>query len=192
MSLPLNIVTTAPVQSDFLPPGDLPYTPLSETVLGGVAIGDGGDGRQIQLWTVTYNGNLIQVTPESGVVAFSLAVAGVLAVSLAFDSNMQVTLAYQTALGSNLYYFDSSLGRFTTLSIADSTSCRVAVDDARAFNNAASDVIFAYTLDGECLYRQQRDRYAIERLIGVLVNPLSILQRVGVNSGNRLQFKLAK
>jgi hypothetical protein len=191
MSLPLNTVLATPVQAAFLPPADLPYAPLLSTVLGGTAIGDGEAGRQIQLWTASYGGDSIIVAPESGITAFTLPVDGVLTLALAFDTNMQVTLAYQTVSGSHLYYFDSFLAAYTTLDLDGTTSCQCAVDDARKFNNAASDVIFAYVHDTTLYYRQQRDRYATERTIGTLLSP-GTLQRIGMSTANRLQFKIAK
>lgn len=189
MSLPLHTITPTPVRAAFVAPLDEPYLPLEEAVLGGTAIGDPSQGRQVQRWTVFYDSGFIKVAPESGAVAFSMAVAGVTTVSLDFDSNMAVAIAYQTASGSHLYYFDSLLGHYNTLDILGATSCRVGVDDKRLFNASASDVIFSYTLDDKLYYREQRDRYTVERLVGPSIG---ILLRSGQNVLNRFQWKLGQ
>lgn len=188
MSFPLGLITPTPVTAEFLPPLDEEYTPLEEAVLGGIAIGDGSQGRALQRWTVAYDAGSIKVANEAGVVGFTMAVANVLTVSLAFDNNMAVAIAYTTPVGAHLYYFNAVSSTFTTLTVPGADSARVCVDDPRRFNNAASDVIFAYTLDSNLYYRIQRERYVTERLIGTS-NGLQLL-RAGPTSLNRLQFKL--
>lgn len=188
MSLPLNVITPEPVVADFLAPWDEPYLPMEESVTGGVAIGDGSQGRQVQRWTIFYEGGIVKVAPESGPVQFTRATPDVQTLSLAFDSNMAVAYAWQSPAGSNLYFFNSLIGGYDTLTIGDGTSCRVGVDDPRRFNEAASDVIFAYTRDGELYWRQQRDRYTIERHVGHSAG--RVLRRCAPNKLNRLQFLL--
>lgn len=191
MSLPLNIITPTPVRSAFVAPLDEPYLPLEEAVLGGTNIGDGSAGRQVKRWSVFYDGTSIKVAPETGVTQFTMVVPGVLTVSLGFDSNMAVTLAYMTVTGAHLYFFDSSLGSYTTLNVPGATSCRAGVDDQRLFNQSQSDVIFSYTLDNKLYWRQQRDRYTVERLVGPFTGDL-ILLRSGQNTLNRFQWRLGK
>lgn len=189
MSLPLHTITPTPVRAAFVAPLDEPYLPLEEAVLGGTAIGDPSNGRQVQRWTVFYDSGNIKVAPESGAVALTLAVPGVLTVSLDFDANMAVAIAYQTATGAHLYYYDSVLGNYSTFNVLGATSCRVGVDDKRLFNSSASDVIFSYTLDDKLYYREQRDRYLVERLVGPSIG---ILLRSGQNTLNRFQWKLGQ
>jgi hypothetical protein len=186
--IPLNTFTPTPVISNFQAPYDLPYQPLVQHVLGGVAIGDPSQGRQLKIWTVEYNGVSITVKPIDGPIAFTLVAANVETVSLAFDNNMGLVIVWKlTTGGANLYYYDTLTSQYITRNFPGVTSCRVVVDDARDFYTAQSDVIFAYTLNDNLYWRQQRDRYDDEYLIGPSVKRL---RKVAPNIGNRLQFQL--
>lgn len=186
--LPLDTITPEPVYAEFRAPWDDPYLPLEERVLGGNAVGDGSAGREVKVWKISYSGGDVHVGPDGGADEFVQTRGGVTTLSLAFDANMAVAYAWQSVNGSSLYYFDSTLGSYNILTIADGTSCRVGVDDTRSFNSASSDVIFAYTRGGQLYWRQQRDRYLTERLVGP--SGVSILHRCAQNTLNRLQFKL--
>lgn len=182
--IPNNAFTTTPIVSAFLPPKDEPYQPLTSKSRGGVALNDASLGRDYQNWVVSYDGSDILVAPQGGSTAFTLTVAGVLSVSLAFDNNMNVILAWMDSVGAKLYWFNNT--SYVTTAFA-ATSCRVTIDDVRDFYNANSDVIFAYTNAGTLYWRQQRDLYAIERTVG---STTGLLQKVGLNQLNRLQFQL--
>lgn len=190
MSVPLNTFTTPAIYSPFLPPIDDPvYDPLSMRATGGIDIGDGSQGREVQFWTCSYDGTDINVVPEVTGSSFALPVADVLSCCLAFDSNMAVAICYTKADGGYLYYFNSLSSTFQTLFLADVSSCRVAVDKTAPFFDAQSDVIFAYIDASDILHwRQQRDRYAIEYTVGPAVagKPLA---RMGPNEENRLQLQ---
>lgn len=192
MAIPSNQFTSPPVVSDFLPPFTDPYAPLSMRAPGGIAINDGSQGREIQYWTISYDGTNILVSDAAAVVRFSLAVAGVLNVSLAFDSNMAVAIGYMTSSGGHLYYYNSLINAYETLNFPSITSCRVCVDKTSGFFDAQSDVVFAYVTGGVSVhYRYQRDRYAVE-YDDVEVAPLSIhnpLIRFGPSEKNRLQLE---
>lgn len=185
--LPANTITTTPIISDFFGVYNNTYVPLSQVVYGGAALNDPSQGRQYQTWHIRYEIDTIIVKPTSGADVFWLPVTGVKTVSLAFDNNMAVTIGYQTSGASNLYYYDSQLGDFTTKVISGATSCRVCVDDAREFNNANSDIIFAYTNGGNLYWTQQRDRYTTERLVGPTTGKLLAM---GPSEENRFQFGL--
>lgn len=186
--IPGNIFTPIPVVSNFQPPYDLPYQPLTQHVLGGLAIGNPSLGRQYKIWTINYNGVSITVKPIDGVIAFTLIAANVESVSLAFDNNMGLVIAWKlTTGGANLYYFDTVTSQYITRFFASITSCRVCVDDARDFYTSQSDVIFSYTLGTNLYWRQQRDRYDIQYLISPTTK---MLRKVAPNMGNRLQFQL--
>jgi hypothetical protein len=186
MSLPS--ITPEPDVQAFMAPWDREYRPLEELVAGGTAIGDGEAGRFVQLWVVFYEDGVIKVAPETGTVAFTLAVPGVTQVSLGFDANMSVNIAYQTESGSHLYYFDTLTSSFQTLTVPGADSCRCCADELRVFNVTASDVIFAYTLDGTLFFRRQRDRYLIEYTVGP--SDTRRLLRAAPNVHLRFQFKL--
>ena len=187
--IPGNTFTSTPITGDYLPPVSDTYTPLLETVYGGVNIGDPSRGRLYRLWTISYDGTHINVAKQGLAPSLILPVAGVKSVSLSFDSNMGVVIAYQTNAGGTLYYYDTLTNAYIYRSFPSTNTSRVAVDQAAPFYNANSDVIYAYTNGTNLCYRQQRDRYNIEYIVGpVYAN--SILTRVALSSVNRLQFEL--
>ena len=191
MSVPLDTFTPEPVTAAFLPPLDESYTPLSMRATGGIAIGDGSQGREVQFWTVSYGSDdVISVQPEmSGIAGFELVVEGMLSVCLAFDSNRAVALSNLTADGGYQYFFNGLVDDYQTNYYPNITSCRVAVDKTTEFFNAQSDVIFAYTdTSDEVHYRQQRDRYEIEYDVGSSAGWELI--RLGPSNDNRLQLQL--
>lgn len=186
--IPLNTFTTEPIISDFQAPYNLPYQPLYQVVLGGVAIGNPSEGRQVKLWAVSYNGTLIEVGPVGDSIEFTLPAADVETVSLAFDNNMGIILNWKLSTGgANLYYFDTISGMYITRFFSNITSCRVSVDDARNFNTSQSDVLFLYTLNDNLYWRQQRDRYDIEYLVAPTTKKI---RKAAMNVENRFQIQL--
>lgn len=187
--LPNGVITAEPVVAEYLPPWDEPYDPLISYATGGTAVGDGSAGRHVQLWALQYEGGKLVVSDEAGVKGFELAVPGVLACSLAFDNNMGVVIAYQDAFGVHLYHYDTLAEEYSTLHIYDGTTCLCTIDDFRDVYNASSDVIFSYTrTDGGLYYRQQRDRYSVEYLVGPAGS--ASLTGLAKNLVNRLQWRL--
>lgn len=185
--IPGGQITAVPQPANFEPPNDRPYDPRSQTVRGGVALGDASLGRDVQNWVVTLENNAAAVKPEGGVVVYMLPLPTAQTISLAFDSNMGVTFCYQTGTGAALYYYSTDLGGYDTLTITGATSSRVCVDDYRDFYSANSDVIFAYTLNDTLYYRQQRDKYLVQYTVG---STTKLLKRMGRSESSRLQFEL--
>ena len=185
--IPGNAFTPTPVLGTFLYLGELPYVPLTQHVMGGIALNDPSKGRLYQPWTVTYDGSSILVNPASDPVVFTLPAAGVTSVSLAFDNNMGLVIAWTTSTGANLYYYDTPTSSYVTRNFPGIISCRVCVDDPREFYTGNSDVIFGYTIGGNLCYRQQRDRYNVEYVIKTTTKPLI---KMGPSSENRLQFDM--
>lgn len=186
--IPLNTWTATPVHEAFLPPLTDSYDPLLMRITGGSAIGDGTQGREVQFWTVSYAGGVITVEPSLVTPNFTMAVAGVLSVSAAFDAAMAVTVAYLKADGAYLYFYNSLTSAYETLHISGVTSCRLTLDKASKFYAAQSDVMLFYiTAAGNLCWRQQRDHYATEYIVGTATGELT---RVGPTLGNRLQCQV--
>lgn|SRR5574341_1721717 len=188
--LPQNVVSSPPVPAPFLAPDSLDSGLLVSYELGGIALNDPSQGRMVQVWTARIIGQTIRLSAPSVPESTFLTLAGVLtAVSLAFDSNMQPTLTFTEDGVIKLYWFDTVAGQFVTTNFPAATSAKVATDDKRASQVAASDVIFAYTSTGVLHWRQQRDRYTIEYIAGPV--PLNgRLRRLGMNEARRLQFEI--
>ncbi len=178
--------TPTPEVGVFLPPNNLPYNPLSQIMNGGIAINDASEGREYQLWETFYDSPNIKIKPVTGSVEFTHNAPNAISVSGAFDQNMAAVVAWQEDTTSNIYYF--GISGYTTLTVSDTTSCRIAVDDGREYYNASSDIFFAYTKNDNLYYRLQRDNYNTEYLIGNC-GPAKIIS-LGLTDKNRLQFQL--
>jgi hypothetical protein len=178
--------TATPEVGVFLPPNNLAYNPLSQTIWGGIVINDPSAGRQYQYWETFYDVSDIKMKPVTSSVEFTHNAPNAISVSGAFDQNMAAVVAWQTATTSNIYFFDNS--GYRTLTINDTTSCRIAIDDSRDYYSAASDIFFAYTKNNNLYYRIQRENYANEYLIGPANGKL--LKRMGLTDKNRVQFEL--
>ena len=178
--IPSNEFTTIPVVSAFLPPNDEPYRPLTQTVMGGIAIGNITGGMNVKRWVVYYENNTINIKQENGSVAFMLDALDVETISLAFDATMSVVLAWKTSTGVKLYYRNSVTSLYTTKDIVGATSCRVTRDKNL-------DMVFAFTSGNSLYYMYQNDNYTNQFLIASTVNKLI---KLGFNLDNRLQFEL--
>lgn len=185
--LPNDTLSSAPVFAPFIQ-SKVATTKRTDYELGGVAVGDPSGGLSAQLWSARYVGGQIVVEDAAGAQGFALTAAGVTKLSLAFDQNMRVNLAYQTAAGTYLRWFDTSINDFAITLFADARNPALTLDERRdeLLNN--SDVIFAYQkADGGLYYRQQRDRYDVEYLLRADTGAAQLIA-VATNKAYRLQF----
>ena len=186
--IPANSFTAVAQPSEFEAPYNILFRRYKHVCPGGIALGDASKGRDYQNWEVQFKPetSMLEVKPVGAASPqLTLPAPDLIYVSLAFDNNMAPVLAWLVPSGANLYYFDSVSSSYTTRFFSGFTSCRVCTDDVRDFNAPASDVIFGYTRNGNLYWRQQRDRYDIERLVGPTSN---LLITLGQNTSKRLQF----
>lgn len=188
--LPQNVISSPPFPAPYLAKADADETdPTVSYELGGIALNDPSRGREVQIWTARISGQDIKLSSAGNPEITLFSAPGVLtAVSLAFDSNMQPTVSYIEDGVVKLYWFNTIPSQFVMTDYPGATSGRVCTDDKRDSQFEASDVIFAYVRDDILYWRQQRDRYDIERMAG----PCDGLQlyRLGMNTLRRLQFEL--
>ncbi|WP_173911037.1 hypothetical protein [Acinetobacter sp. Marseille-Q1618] len=162
------------------------YDPLIDYEWGGVDLLDTSQGLQVKIWTCFYDGNWICV--QSGDILHRLIqVEHVTALSLAFDFNMHPTIAYISDFKMYLYWYDTAQGKqITTEYGLDYLNPQLSLDDHRLHQSGNADIIFAYLKNGNLYYRQQRDRFLIERL---LQQDIEVeLKQIGMNNKNRFQF----
>ena len=177
--LPQDRLSSTPL-IDPLVPNNYLGTFLRAIEYGGVALNDASQGLLVKLWTLEYKpstGNLeISAPGVSVTVLFNRP--NISEVSLAFDRNMNVAVAFVQAGQAKLYYYDSVLLSMTFLETAlgTATSPRVVHDDKRTLQSGNSDVILGYVRDGILYYRQQRDRYLVERQLAIgVTGPLAYM-----------------
>lgn len=183
-----------PVPTRFFGARALPTSKIVDYEDGGIAIQDPSKGLLYQRWRALLLNpgeadSYVQLD-ASEVPAFTLVeLPGLTEISIAFDQLMRPTLAYVQGGVSYLRWYDSAASTYVTDTIgADVITPRVTMDDKRfiATNGyQTNDVILAYVRNGNLYYRQQRDRFTIERLLKEDVKPLI---KIGFNRGLRLQF----
>lgn len=193
MAIPGNIIISPAIPAAFLAPDAVDVSLVESLELGGVALNDGSQGRQVQNWRayIAAAGTQIRVQPQVSGTPDTLLYtgAGITAVSLAFDSNMQPTVAFIEGGTVKLRWFDAVSSSFVVTSFPGATQAKVSSDDKRRSQDGASDVIFAYVSAGTLYWRQQRDRYLIERTVGAVGAGFRLVT-IGMNAIGRVQFKL--
>lgn len=196
--IPMGRLSTVAVPADFMHPDDLEgaatfeFGPISDYEMGGKAISDPSLGNQDRPWTITANeaGEVYFFAAENPEALF-ITLPGLSELSAAFDQNMRPVLAYVQDGVARLRWYDTVPGAYVVTDLpAGTISPRVALDDKRLTQTQLgdNDIILAYVRSGNLYYRQQRDRYEVEYLLGVVGSAKLI--RIGMNVVNRLQFLL--
>lgn len=193
MSLPENNLSHRPIYGAFLVPDKAEQ--LVDFEWGGVDLLDTSQGLQVYIWKCYYRDNWICI--ENDVVKHQLInVENVKSLSLSFDFNMHPTIAYTTEnvakqISAFLYWYDTAqAAQITTEYGTAYLTPQVSLDDHRLHQSANSDIIFAYIKSGNLFYRQQRDRFLVERLLQENVGGVDLTQ-IGMTTKNRFQFAFA-
>ena len=193
MSLPDDRLSSEPVPGYFLGARAQVFPDYIDYMDGGVALNDPSLGLNYQTWTAEIVEDIIEDRIMLSAPTFPPQAIytgdDITEVSLAFDQNMQPAVAFVEAGVAKLLWYDTTVQELVVTELgAGVTHPRVALDDTRQFNLANSDVILAYIKDGALYYRQQRDRYQIERQLSS--GPWIALVRIGMGSTLRFQFQV--
>ena len=188
--LPLDRSSSISVAGLYLPPDDLNTSPLVDYEIGGVGLLDTSQGLLARNWKCWLQGYEVFVQPEGGVPTFLFSAADVSELSFAFDQNMRWSVAYIQAGVLNLRWFDTAASDHVTSSFGEARNPRVTMDDKRASQLQRSDIVLAYIRGTTVYYRQQRDRFLIERTLRTNIFPNTRLKNIGMNRNLRLQAEL--
>jgi hypothetical protein len=192
--MPGNSLSTSSSPAPFFGARSLPVTPIVDYEDGGIAINDASQGLLYQRWrAILFRpgevDSYVQLDAREVAPFTLLELPNITEISIAFDQLMRPTLAFVRNGVAYLRWFDSVPGQYVTDEIgAGIVTPRVSMDDKRflATNGyQLNDVILAYVRDGNLYYRQQRDRFLIERLLAEGVKPLI---KIGFSRGLRFQF----
>lgn len=189
--LPDHVLSTQPIPAQFRFPRNIPKRPLIAYEYGGVALDDPSRGLRVKVYKGEYvNGEI--VVSADGVPATSvLAVPNVADFDFTFDQNMRIAIAYELVEGgSRFYWYDTTVSEYVTLDLGSAITPRCAHDDNRDYQTSRSDIILAYVRGGGLYYREQRDRYTIERKLSDAAGPGGLIQ-IGMNRVWRFQFQLS-
>jgi len=193
MALPQNQLSSEPVPGYFLGARAQVFPDYIDYADGGVGIQDPSLGLNYQTWTAEIVEDIVEdrIVLSAPTYPATTVYTGddITEVSLAFDQNMNPVIAFVEAGVSKLYWYDTLAGEQVVTEIPGNvTHPRVALDDTRQFNIVNSDIILAYIKDGALCYRQQRDRFEVERQLSS--GPWIALVRIGMGSTLRFQFQV--
>lgn len=193
MGVPYHGISETAFAAAFLPPDSSDVQNNVSIELGGVALNNATQGRRVKDWRAWIeSGSTIKVAPLPGLSPETTLVSGginITTVSLAFDSNMQPAVCYLEDGVLKLLWYDTINSVFTTTTFPGCTNGKVCSDDKRAGQEGASDVLFTYLRAGSLYWREQRDRYLVERLVGVVPAGFRLVT-MGMNALGRMQWRL--
>lgn len=189
--LPENTYSTIPLAGLYLPPDDLVITPLVDYEDGGVGIQDASQGLMGYTWRCWLDNQLDIKLQRVGLPAITLfQQTDVTELALAFDQNMRWAVAYIHEGILKLRWYDTTASGYVTTVFAASKNPKLALDDKRVRQSSNSDIIMAYIRDNNLCYRQQRERFTVERILRANMFPNTKLKNIGMSRNLRLQFEL--
>ena len=188
--MPENILSSESVPAELLVPTRI--STLIDYEWGGIALNDTSQGLNVVIWQCFYADGFICVKRTDNETVFQIIAAeNVSRVGLAFDFNMRPTVCYIENGVTKLYWYNTQIASHTITTFADVLNMCISLDDSRLRQSANADIIAAYQKsDGGLYYRQQRDRFSVERLLAT--ETAGRLWQIGMNRGNRLQFNFRR
>jgi hypothetical protein len=192
--LPGNAASSIPVVGTMLAPDNIGSSLFVDYERGGLAITDASLGLDYQDWQCKYNDATgeVFINPVGAADALYLIIPSASEMCFAFDQQMRPVLAYVVDDIIRLRWYDTTVSAFVVTDFVGARSPKLTLDDKRPAQLANSDVIFAYIkTNGDLCYRQQRDRYLVERVLHSGVDPANRLIALGMASNLRLQFEIA-
>ena len=189
--LPGGVLSSSAVYSDFVLAKQRAVTKLLDYEDGGIAINDPSEGLLYQEWRGRLIGNdIVLDAPEASPTTIYSA-SGISEISFTFDQNMRPAVTYVQDGAAKLRWFNTTIEDYEIITLEDSVSPRVVLDDKRTLQSALNDIIWAYIRLGQLCYRQQRDRFLIEYVLHS--GPMDgLLLKMGMNAGFRMQFMIGE
>lgn len=181
-------VTVSPEERPFLGRTNDPRNLLVDYEMGGASLGASSEGLQVQPWELRYADGDFVLSSETTPPTVLFSRPDVTEVSLAFDQTMRPCVSFVQEGEALLWWYDTQAGDMVFTPVgAGVQNPRVCLDEKRSHLLADSDIILSYIRDRSLCYRQQRDRFAIERVLLTGVDRLTI---AGMSRGNRMQWRL--
>lgn len=184
MSMPLNQLAPVGDVGTILPEDNKYVVSLKSREKGGIGLNDASQGINVYGWTATADKDTGKVfLTKDGTRDILFGTFGPLrTISISFDQNMQPALAYvQEDRVCKLYWYDSTIPGYTTLTMpAGARDPILTMDEKRDPLVSISDILLFYCIGQNLYYRQQRERFTVERLIYTGVQ--GRLFKIGMNT----------
>ena len=188
--LPENIPSSIAFGGRYLPPDDKTSTSLVDYEMGGVALLDATQGLLVRNWKCWIDNYEVFVQPEGGAQTFLFSGVDITELSFCFDQNMRWSVAYTQSGVLTLRWYDALVSAHVISVFGEGRNPRMCLDDKRRSQYQKSDMIFAYIRGNSVYYRQQRDRFLIERTLRTNIFPNTRLKNIGMSRNLRLQAEL--
>jgi hypothetical protein len=191
MSLPLNALSTLAAPASFLWPDSIIRASLLEDwEMGGVALSDPTQGLMVQTWRAFMDGDTVMVEGETVAAAPLFTLAGLSEITLAFNQNMDPLIAYVENGSAKLWWYDPVPEDYAVFNLpADALSPRLTLDDKRDGASGFNDALLFYIRSSNLCYRQQRERFTVERTLASVPGGSTRIRRCGMSAGLRLQIE---
>lgn len=188
--LPDGVLSTTPQPTAFISPRDAPPAPLVDYELGGIGLSDPSQGLMAKSWRMRWEEGNFLLDALATAPAVVLTRDNVSEFSFTFDQNMKLFITFVDNTGAHYYWYDGTVGDYRIVAMASGVlTPKCSLDDKRINQLVRSDIILAYVRAGNLCYRQQRDRFGTEYVLGVAGG---YLRRVGMNNGWRFQFDIGQ
>lgn len=196
MALPENRISEPNIEGDWIL-AEVRMASISNTLDyedGGKAINDPSEGLLFQVWRgrLVSGATVPQIildVPSNPSVGDTIvyAASNITQFSFTFDRNMSPVLVFTQDNEAKIRWYDSVAEDYVIDNIGTGIhSPRAFHDDKRTLQTESSDVLIAYLRYGNLYYRQQRDRYTIERQLAENIG--GTILRVGMTDKMRVQF----
>lgn len=180
----------------FLPPTDVPRSPLEDLEYGGIALNDPSQGHLVQVWRayrpVLETGIWVRPWDNSAPAVMVQDTGSYLArdIGLGFDQNMRPAVCWSDNGAVFLSWYDGTIPG-VRVSSWPGRSPVVSLDDKReeSTTQGTNDILLLYMDGADMKMRRQRDRYETEF---ILASPgeSSFIARAGMNVGLRFQIEV--
>lgn len=192
MAFPENSLSDVPAPGKFLGSGAANILDRERDYEEGpIAEQDPSQGLGYQEWRAYIQDNKIWLESDNSPPRVVYEGTGELTdISIAFNQNGDIHYAYVEDDVAKLYYYDTLTSQFDTLTLPPGTRTpKITLDDRRLTQTSNSDIILSYIkADHGLYYRQQRDRFQIERPLDP--GPFVMIRQMYMNNGWRLQWLL--
>lgn len=152
-------------------------------------------GLASQVWTGSYDGFNLVLTPQVGAPLTIFQQVNLIWFDFCFDQSANPVIAFaDSSKNVSFYWFDSSINAFRVTALPFGTDpwpfCQL--DDTRQAETNSSDVVICYTRGTHLYFIAQRDRFGVEYDLGVIPGlPSKMLVAAGMSTGGRFQFEFA-
>lgn len=192
MAFPDNSLSSRPIPGAFLGSGAANILDrLRDYEEGPIAEQDPSQGPLYQEWRSYIIDNSIWLEADNTPPRMVYESAGELTdISIAFSQNADLHYAYVEDDVAKLFWYDTTTSQFEVMILpAGSRTPKITLDDKRPLQSSNSDIILSYIkADNGLYYRQQRDRFQVERLLDP--GPFVQIRQMYMNNGWRLQWLL--